>query len=287
MYSLISDIAGQISVLMVGSSPAITAFSWQMFNAIAVFQLVMICIRWQVEIFDNLHWTRFHLSDVIMFLMRVSVAGALLAFYTAGLPGFGISFHQLLPYLGRALAATVNQAGDAVVTNSLNAAVANMPTPSIFSIIEIGTYLGVLVIVSLFQMLMFVITAFGFIAVAVLSLTGPLVIPLLLTKNFARYFWSWVDQMVVYSMYPFISACFIFVLGNSLNNLFARVFAGGVTFAMLLIYLPVLLVMLGTFAFCVFRIPAFTSQHFGGAGSVFSSMAEGAESYVKGRLTLR
>ena len=285
MFSILGEISAQVSVLMAGSTPAIASFAWKIFNSIAVFQLVMICIRWELDVMDNHHWSRFHMSDVVLFLMKLSAAGLMLTFYSSALPGFGISFHQLLPSIGQMLAGSIDQAGDAVVTANLNNAVANMPTPSLLSIIEIGTYLLVLMIVAFFQMLLFVITAFGFIAVGVLSLTGYVMIPLLLTKNFARYFWTWLDQMVVYSMYPFIGAAFIFVLGNSLNNLFVKVFAGGYTFAQLLLYLPVLLTLLGTFAFCVFRIPDFASKHFGGAGSIYSNMASGMESYVTSKLT--
>ena len=287
MYSILSDISTQAAALMAGTIPTITSFAWKMFNLIAVFQLVMISIRWELEILDNHHWTRFHLSDVMMFLMKLAAAGLMLTFYSAALPGFGVSFHSLLPSLGQTLAATVDSAGDAQLTNSLNNAVANMPTPSILSILEIGSYLLILCLVGLFQMLLFVITAFGFIAIAVLSITGYLMIPLLLTKNFSKYFWTWLDQMVVYSMYPFIAAAFTFVLGNSLNNLVTKVFASGLTLAGMLAYIPALLVLLGTFAFAVFRVPAFASQHFGGAGGVFSNMAEGAQSYMTSKLTPR
>ena len=69
-----------------------------------------------------------------------------------------------------------------------------MPTPSILFVLEIASYLLILMLVGLFQMLLFVVTAFGFIAVAVLSITGYLMIPLLLTKNFSKYFWNWLDQ---------------------------------------------------------------------------------------------
>jgi hypothetical protein len=286
MFSILGEITAQISSLMSGSTPAIAAFAWKIFNSIAVFQLVMICIRWELDILDNHHWVRLHLSDVVLFLMRLSAAGILLTFYSSPLPGFGVSFHQLLPAIGQTLAASIDKRGDALLTASLNAAVAGMPTPSLLSIIEIATYWIVLFVVSLFQLLLFVITAFGFIAVAVLSLTGYLMIPLLLTKNFSRYFWTWIDQMVVYSMYPFIGSAFVFVLGNALNNFFVKTFAGGYTFPQLLAALPVLLVLLGTFAFCVFRIPQFTSQHFGGAGSVYSNMAAGAEEYFTSKLTV-
>jgi len=287
MFSILGDISTQIFTLINGSIPTIMAFAWSMFNVIAVYQLIMICIRWELDLMDNHHWSRFHMSDVILFLMKVSAAGIMLTFYNSPLPGFGVNFHQLLPSIGQALASTVNQAGDAVVTDNLNNAFKNMPSPGFMNFVEIGTYLLLLMVVALFQMLLFVITAFGFIAVAVLSLTGALMIPLLLTKNFAKYFFTWLDQMVVYSMYPFIGAAFIFVLGNSLNNLLMRMFAGNVTFAQAILYLPVLLTMLGTFTFSVFQIPDFASKHFGGAGSVYSNMASGVEAYVTSKISIR
>ena len=70
------------------------AFAWSMFNVIAVYQLIMICIRWELDLMDNHHWSRFHMSDVILFLMKVSAAGIMLTFYNSPLPGFGVNFHQ-------------------------------------------------------------------------------------------------------------------------------------------------------------------------------------------------
>lgn len=218
------------------------------------------------------------------FLIKVAVVGSLLTFYSSSLPGFGVSVHQLLPMIGQKLAASVNHSGDAAMTNSLNNAMVNMPTPGLFNPIEIVTYVLVLIVTGLFHLLMFVVTASGFVAVGVLSITGQLVIPLLLTKNFAKYFWGWVDMMLTYSMYPFIGAAFIFVFSNSVNNFFVLAFSGGFTFPQLVLTFPVICVLLGTFAFSIFSIPQFTSQHFGGAGATFAGMAGVAEKYLVGAL---
>lgn len=281
MFSILSEITAQISVLMNNNTAQIVKFAWVMFNSIAVFQLVMTMINWQVESMALPHWIRLPVPDLVNFLLRLGVASIMLTFYTVPLPGFGLGFHQLFPALGQSLANSINQSGDAMITANLSQAFARLPTPALLAPIETVTYLLLLGIIAVFQMLMFVVTAFGFIATAVLSMTGVLVIPLVLTKHFAKYFWNWIDQMFTYSMYPFISAVFIFVLGNSLNLFFMRMFAGSYSFAALLVALPVLLALLGTFAFCIFRIPAFAAQQFGGMGAVTSNIAAGAEAYIQ------
>ena len=280
MLPVLNQINAQISLLISGTVPQLTAFSWFLFNAIAVSQLVMIAIRWELELMDNHHWPRFHISDVFSFLIKVAVVGAMLTFYSSSLPGFGVNVHQLLPMVGQKLAATVNQTGDAALTNSLNNVMATLPSPTLLNPLEMLTYVLVLIVTGLFHLLMFVVTAFGFIAVGVLSITGQLVIPLLLTKNFAKYFWGWVDMMFTYSMYPFIGAAFIFVFSNSLNNFLMLTLAGGLTFPQLVLAFPVMCVLLGTFAFSIFSVPQFTSQHFGGAGATFAGMAGVAQKYL-------
>lgn len=280
MLRVLDQINAQISLLISGTSPQLTAFSWFLFNAIAVSQLVILAIKWELELMDNHHWPRFHLSEVFHFLLKLAVVGTLLTFYSSSLPGFGVNVHEVLPMIGQKLAATVNQSGDAAMTNSLNNAMARMPAPGLFNPIEIITYVLVLMVTGLFHLLMFAVTAFGFIAVGVLSITGQLVIPLLLTKHFAKYFWGWVDMMFTYSMYPFIGAAFIFVFSNSVNNFFVIAFAGGFTFPQLALTFPVMCVLLGTFAFSIFKVPQFAAQHFGGAGATFSTLASAAEQYL-------
>ncbi len=280
MLPILDQLNAQISLLIAGTTPQLTAFSWFLFNAIAVSQLVMISIRWELELMDNQHWPRLHIAEVFSFLLKLGVVGTLLTFYTSALPGFGVNVHQVLPLIGQKLAASVNQSGDAAMTNSLNNAIANVPSPSLLNPIEIVTYAVVLLVTGLFHLLMFVVTAFGFIAVGVLSLTGQLVIPLLLTKHFAKYFWGWVDMMFTYSMYPFIGAAFIFVFSNSVNNFFVNAFAGGFTFVQLVLTFPVMCVLLGTFAFSIFKVPEFAAQHFGGAGATFAGLAGVAQKYL-------
>lgn len=277
---ILKDLNAAISTLMNGSAPQIVAFAWSILNSIAIFQLVMICIRWELDLMDSHHWTRLHMSDVVLFLMKLSAASIMLTFYSSPLPGFGVSFHQLIPSIGQLLANTVNQAGSQLLVNNINAAVKSLPTPSLFSALETMTYVMVLGVMGIFQVVLIAVTAFGFIAVAVLTLTGPLMIPLLLTKNFNKYFFRWIDMMVVYSSYPFISAAFVFVFGNSLNNFFTNTFAGNYTFAQLLLGFTTMLLLVGTFTFSMFKIPAFASQHFDGAGSVYASMAGAAEKFI-------
>ncbi len=280
MLSVLNQLNAQISLLISSTGPQLTTFAWFLFNAIAVGQLVIIVIRWELELMDNIHWPRLHVSEVFAFLIKLAVVGSLMTFYSSPLPGFGISVHQLLPSIGQTLAGTVNQAGDVTMTNALNNAMVNVPMPGLFNPIEILTYASVLVVTGLFHLLMFVVTAFGFIAVGVLSITGQLMIPLLLTKNFARYFWGWVDMMFTYSMYPFIGAAFIYIFSNSLTNFFALTLAGGLTFPQLVLAFPVMCVLLGTFAFSIFNVPQFASQHFGGAGATFAGMAGVAQKYL-------
>lgn len=55
MLPVLNQINAQISLLISGTSPQIVSFSWFLFNAIAVGQLVIISIRWELELMDNIH----------------------------------------------------------------------------------------------------------------------------------------------------------------------------------------------------------------------------------------
>ena len=77
--------------------------------------------------------------------------------------------------------------------------------PSAIDMSGIIIYFGVLVLMSLLDLAMFAINAFGFVGYAIFALFGPLFIPLLLTRNFAGKFWVWLDGLITFGMYQAVA----------------------------------------------------------------------------------
>jgi type IV secretory pathway VirB6-like protein len=68
--------------------------------------------------------------------------------------------------------------------------------------------------------IMFAVTAFGFVAQAILVLLGPVFLPFLLFKPLSFMFWGWFKSLLQYSFYPLVCACFSSVLTSFFINLY-------------------------------------------------------------------
>ena len=64
------------------------------------------------------------------------------------------------------------------------------------------------------QAVLFFVTSFGFVAIGLGSLVGPLFIPFYMWPTQAGKFYRWLDFMIVYSFYQVVATAFVYVWTN-------------------------------------------------------------------------
>jgi hypothetical protein len=207
---------------------------------------------------------------VVAVLFRVLVAALMLAAYT--------QFHRIFPALANGLTQTVSTAELKEVFAFLNDISNKMPPvgplevmPGLIAVVLLG-------FAALSSFALTLMTATSHAIVGVLSIVGPLMIPFYVLPGHDKRFWSWVDNMVLYSMYRFIAACFAMLWAHVYLALFAsiKVFSVGSW----VVAIPTFILITLSCVFVAFKIPEVSHMIFGGVGFIANGISHTAQSLV-------
>jgi hypothetical protein len=152
-------------------------------------------------------------------LQGLLICYTMLSFYTVPIPGFGISFTHLILDEVQSLTATLNLASVQHIVDSLNGLETNIPYPSGLEILAIGRFLILLIAIIAAQAVTLAVVMYGYVAVAVIMLVGPIFIPFKIVPQMEWMFWNWLRSFLQYSFYQLIAAAYVFVFGEFLQNL--------------------------------------------------------------------
>jgi hypothetical protein len=157
-------------------------------------------------------------------LISIAFTYGMLAYYQNPIPGVGISFHKLVTDQGADLAGEM----EAKTADDIGAKLAEVyetmesPSgPSIFDIVQVIRYYAIVIILSFAQAAILGVIAFGFVAVAICVLVGPVFIPFFIVPHLEWLFWGWLRAFVQYAFYPVIGNAFVYVYGQLMLNFFS------------------------------------------------------------------
>jgi len=91
----------------------------------------------------------------------------------------------------------------------VQAITSGLEKPGFTDIIGIVVYVYTLIQMGIIQAVLFFVTSFGFVAIGVGSLLGPLFIPFYMWPTQAGKFYRWLDFMIVYSFYQVVATAFV------------------------------------------------------------------------------
>lgn len=172
-------------------------------------------------------WSRgggFTLGRAFGVLVKIVVCLHLLRFYNIPAPGFDNTLHGYITGAGAALASQIDITMTEKLTERFNDVILGMEVPAWHNVLgAIGAYIHyyfcVFAITGM-QMVMVCVIAFGWVAIGILVLFGPIAIPFILVPGREHYFWNWFSSLVQYSFYPVVANAFVFVYGHVMMNFF-------------------------------------------------------------------
>src|ERR1051326_565432 len=156
-------------------------------------------------------------------LMSIAFAYAMLVFYDNPLPGVGLSFHSLITDQGANLAGQIEARSTEDIGTKLAEVYDQMQQPSgpsILDVMQVIRYYGIVIVLSLAQAAVLAVISFGFVAVGVCVLVGPVFIPFFIVPHMEWMFWGWFKTLVQYAFYPVIGNAFVYVYGKLFLNFF-------------------------------------------------------------------
>jgi len=144
--------------------------------------------------------------------------------YTAPSPLLGgSSFSQMIPNYASALAANVDSSTESTLVNTLNglinSLVQNNDSYSIFKIQPLITTVMTIGLVAILEIGMFLVIAFGYLALGAVIGIGPILIPFLLVPKLDFLFWGWLRALIKYSFYPVVGKLFLLIICQLMTTL--------------------------------------------------------------------
>lgn len=269
-----AQIVDQVNNLITSGGGALVPISLQLLAFIAFGKLLlMVChmlLRHALDMSGGWH-TSVHFSEVLILLFQCALATFALNHWMIALPGTALSLHQL----PTAFAKDITGIFDATTMDNFNQYVAdtvkNLKQPSPLQVLDVLVYLWVLIQMGMLELAMYVVNAFGFVGVGVMTVLGPLFIPLALTRQLYGWFWNWLQLLVAFSAYRVMATAIGWVWANVMINFFVHGVGTDYSLANWIALLPQVLMLEGAFLFSMFKIPSMTSQLFSGAGSIGQS----------------
>lgn len=215
----------------------------------------------------------FPMDKFMDLVMTTAIGFAMLQFYSVSLPAFGgRSFSRLIVDQGTYLSNVLNHGMFEQVSSRLAGLLVGLETPGIGSVLN-GVDLLRWAVTSLAIVVaygsMFAIITFGYIASAIGILIGPVMIPFFIVPSLNHIFWGWLRAMYQYALYPVVGNAYIFVFGSFLIGYVDRSATdlSGVNHVKSWV---VLLALLMSFAYGLFKIPSMANSFSTGKSGEFT-----------------
>jgi len=254
----LSDALAYLTEMMTREAPLFVASGIKIFDAFAVIVVVWFGIQWAQQ--GGMSQDRFS-----AFLMKLSFGFAMQHFYVNPIPGFGVNFYQLIVNEGTYLANLLNQGISQDIFARLNAVYAGMETPS-WSLGNVMEYVRYIILTGAIlgaEIAVFGVIAYGYVAVGVAVLLGPIFIPFFLIPVLDWLFWGWLKSLFQYAFYPVVANAYVYVFGKMLINFVNRTGPPYDGAKIGWLFGPLLFILIA-FAFGLFKVPSLVNSLFTG-----------------------
>lgn len=258
-YDPIGTVQQAILSLLMTQEPAFIAMGQRMFLAFAA-----ILVAWQG--LRMMLASRQAGEDMFSFaklILVIAFGYAMIVYYEAPIPGFGVSFSNLITdqtsYLASLIGARSVQAAQQTLNDLWNA----LEQPDAWSILANLLYWLMLIVIGSAQFALLFVICFGLIASAVCALLGPLFVPFFIVPTLEWLFWGWLKAFVQYSFVPVVANAFIFIFERFLSR-YLQTLPPGLRFEEQLLYGVHAVMILVTFTVGVLLVPSLTASIFSG-----------------------
>ena len=262
-----TTVTAGVTELVTAVAPSIMPFGWTLLFIFGCYALLQTQLQGALRALSVHHYHP--LASVVAYvavLFRIVIATTIMSFYLVPIPGLPFNFHQMFPYLARALAGAITTDALKDVLGYFSVSVNYLPPVGMLQVMPAIVTVVLLLLIGLGQVGMTVITSGSYAIVGVLTLCGPLMIPFYVLPGHDKKFWSWFDNMLAYSMYVFVGSAFIFIFCHSYLDFFGGIHSYSV--GQWLVTLPYLILITVVFLYTMFKVPEVTHIVFGGIGGV-------------------
>jgi hypothetical protein len=254
-----SDLFAYLTQLMTVNAPMFEAIGNRLYSAFTVIIVVWFGIEWALR--GGMPMDRF-----ARMILTISFGFAMTRYYSAPIPGFGVSFYHLIVDQGTQLANQLNGSMVSNILTRLDQLYWSVETPglsAVINVIEVVRWAVTILAIMAASAAVFFVASFGYVATAVCVLLGPVFIPFFIVPKMEWMFWGWLRALLQYSFYPVVANAYIYVFGSLLINFVDRAgndFSGA---RIAVLFFP-LLFLLVAFTWGLMKIPSLVNSLFTG-----------------------
>ena len=258
-----NDLFGFLTQLMTEHASFFETLGQHLFRSFAIIMMVWFGAKTALASAGGAH---LHFDHFASLLLTIAFGFGMSTYYTAPIPGIGVSFYHLIIDHGLTLSNQLNHSIVQEIWDRLTGLYWGMETPGLtiaLNILEILRYAVTALMLLLAQAAVFGVISYGYIAAAIAVILGPIFIPFFIVPGLEWLFWGWFKSLMQYAFYPVVANAYLFVFGNLLIH-FIDTHPAPYSGANLAVYFFPLVMLLLAFTYGIIKIPSLVNSLFTG-----------------------
>jgi hypothetical protein len=259
--NLLPTVQQAITNLLTVYEPEFLRFGFGLFLSFAAILIAWQGIRMMFS-HDGLGDQMFEFAKL---LMLISFGYAMITFYEAPIPGFGVSFSNLITDQAGYFQSVLEARAFDNIYRHFDELADHFMQPDAWSILANLIYWTVLLLVALAKALSLAVIAFGLIASAVCGLLGPIFVPFFVVPKLEWLFWGWLKSFIQYSFIPVVAIAFLMIFEQFVFR-YVTTLPPTITSAEYGVYALQAVAVIATFCVGMVLVPSLTNSIFSGHG---------------------
>jgi len=259
--NLLPTVQQAITNLLTVYEPEFLRFGYGLFLSFATILIAWQGIRMMFS-HDGLGDQMFEFAKL---LMLISFGYAMITFYEAPIPGFGVSFSNLITDQAGYFQSVLEARAFDNIYRHFDELADHFMQPDAWSILANLIYWTVLLLVALAKALSLAVIAFGLIASAVCGLLGPIFVPFFVVPKLEWLFWGWLKSFIQYSFIPVVAIAFLMIFEQFVFR-YVTTLPPTITSAEYGVYALQAVAVIATFCVGMVMVPSLTNSIFSGHG---------------------
>ena len=259
--NLLPTVQQAITNLLTVYEPEFLRFGYGLFLSFATILIVWQGIRMMFS-HDGLGDQMFEFAKL---LMLISFGYAMITFFEAPIPGFGVSFSNLITDQAGYFQSVLEARAFDNIYRHFDDLADHFMQPDAWSILANLIYWTVLLLVALAKALSLAVIAFGLIASAVCGLLGPIFVPFFVVPKLEWLFWGWLKSFIQYSFIPVVAIAFLMIFEQFVFR-YVTTLPPTITSAEYGVYALQAVAVIATFCVGMVLVPSLTNSIFSGHG---------------------
>ena len=258
--NLLPTIQQAISNLLTVYEPEFLRFGHSLFLALAT---IIICWQGIRMMFshDGLGDHMFHFAKLLLF---VAFGYAMINFYEAPIPGFGVSFSNLITDQAHHFQSVLEARAFDNIYRHFDDLSDHFMQPDAWSILANLIYWTLLLLIAVAKAISLAVIAFGLIASAVCALLGPIFVPFFIVPKLDWLFWGRLKSFIQYSFIPVVAVAFLMIFEQFVYR-YVTTLPPTITSAEYGVYGLQTVAVIATFCIGIVLVPSLTNSIFSGS----------------------